>query len=45
MDLVKVILLGAPAVGKTSIIQVGYVSSILLPQVKILVGEPQERNH
>jgi len=26
MDLVKVILLGAPAVGKTSIIQVGYVT-------------------
>jgi hypothetical protein len=29
MDLVKVILLGAPAVGKTSIIQVGYVPRAL----------------
>jgi hypothetical protein len=30
MDLVKVILLGAPAVGKTSIIQVSYITGLLL---------------
>jgi hypothetical protein len=37
MDLVKVILLGAPAVGKTSIIQVSYARGLLL-QTKFLVG-------
>jgi hypothetical protein len=45
MDLVKVILLGAPAVGKTSIIQVGYVSRVLLLNLKIIVREPQQKNN